>query len=89
MTGRREVIAMLGGAAAWPLAARAQQLAMPVIGFLSSLTAGDRSRIVPPFARGLDKAGFADGRNVKIEYRFAEANTKDCLHSPPSWFGNK
>ena len=72
--GRRELLAALGGAAAaWPLAARAQQPAVPVIGFLSSLTAGDRSRIVPPFARGLDEAGFADGRNVKIEYRFAEA----------------
>src|SRR6516162_9520633 len=72
--GRRELLAALGGAAAaWPLAARAQQPAVPVIGFLSSLTAGDRSRIVPPFARGLDEAGFADGRNVKIEYRFADA----------------
>src|SRR5262245_62479673 len=70
---RREFIAALGGGVAWPLAARAQQAAMPVIGFLSSLTAGDRSRIVPPFARRLDEAGFADGRNVKIEYRFAEA----------------
>src|SRR5262249_60181598 len=71
---RRKFLTMLGGAAAaWPLAARGQQPAVPVVGFLSSLTAGDRSRIVPPFARGLDEAGFADGRNVKIEYRFADA----------------
>src|SRR5262245_60966815 len=72
--GRREFITLLGGAAATlPLAARSQQPGMPVIGFLSSLKAGDQSRILPPFARGLDEAGFADGRNVKIEYRFAEA----------------
>jgi ABC-type uncharacterized transport system substrate-binding protein len=70
---RREFIGLLGGSVSWPLVARAQQPAMPVIGFLSSLKAGDRSRILPPFARGLDEAGFADGRNVKIEYRFAEA----------------
>jgi putative tryptophan/tyrosine transport system substrate-binding protein len=71
---RRQLVRLLGGAAvAWPVAASAQQPAIPVIGFLSSLKAGDRSRILPPFTRGLDEAGFADGRNVKIEYRFAEA----------------
>ena len=71
--GTAGFVALLGGATAWPIAARAQQATIPVIGFLSSLTAGDRSRILPPFARGLEEAGFADGRNVKIEYRFAEA----------------
>jgi ABC-type uncharacterized transport system substrate-binding protein len=70
---RREFITLIGGAAAWPLAARAQQPVIPVIGFLSSLRAGDRTRILTPFNRGLDEAGFADGRNVTIEYRFAEA----------------
>jgi putative tryptophan/tyrosine transport system substrate-binding protein len=70
---RREFITVIGGAAVWPLAARAQQPAMPVIGFLSSLTAGDRPRILTPFNHGLDEAGFADGRNVTIEYHFAEA----------------
>jgi ABC-type uncharacterized transport system substrate-binding protein len=70
---RRDFVMLLGGAGAWPLAARAQQPTMPVIGFLSSLTAGDRPRILAPFKRGLEEAGFADGRNVTIEYRFAEA----------------
>ena len=73
MIKRREFIALFGAAAAWPLAARAQQPAMPVIGFLSSLTAGDRPRILTPFNRGLSEAGYADGRNVTFDYRFAEA----------------
>jgi putative ABC transport system substrate-binding protein len=71
---RREFIAGLGGAtAAWPLAAHAQQPVMPVIGFLSSLTASDRPRILTPFHQGLNEAGYGEGRNAAIEYRFAEA----------------
>src|SRR5262249_33236886 len=65
-------------ATAWPLAARAQQPAMPVVGFLNTLGQNDRPNLPAAFRRGLSETGHVDGRNVTVEYRFAE-NQHDRL----------
>jgi len=69
---RREVIALLGAAAAWPLAARAQQPSVPAIGFLSSRSPSESEGVVTAFRRGLRETGFIEGRNLAIAFRWAE-----------------
>ncbi|MGB8893513.1 MAG: ABC transporter substrate-binding protein [Pseudolabrys sp.] len=69
---RREFISLIGGAAAWPVAARAQRPGVPVVGFLRSTSLADSTQFVTAFRQGLKEAGFVEGQNVAIELRFAE-----------------
>src|SRR5260370_38206947 len=75
---RREFIRILGGTVAWPLAARAQQGGIPVIGFLSSTSSQGYAARLPAFAQGLKEKGYIKGQNVAIEYHW----TRDHDHLP-------
>jgi putative ABC transport system substrate-binding protein len=69
---RRTFIAGLGSAAAWPVVGRAQQPVVPVIGFFSPQSADDSTFLINPFLQGLKDAGYVEGQNVAVEYRYAE-----------------
>ena len=70
---RREFVTLLGGATmVWPLAARAQQPAIPVVGFLSSRSPSESAEVIMSFRRGLQEKGFVEGQNVVIAFRWAE-----------------
>src|SRR5215213_61510 len=69
---RRELLTGLGGAVVWPVVARAQQAAMPVIGFLGSTSPGPYTALVDAFRQGLKETGYGEGQNVAIEFRWAE-----------------
>jgi putative tryptophan/tyrosine transport system substrate-binding protein len=83
---RRELVTILGGVAAWPLMALAQQPVMPVIGFLRSSTLADATNLVTAFRQGLQETGYVEGQNVAIKYRFAE-NDRDKLAALRSSLG--
>jgi putative ABC transport system substrate-binding protein len=72
MSSRRAFITLLGGAAAWPLAAHAQQSAMPMIGFLSSRSPSESAGVVATFRQGIRETVFVEGQNLAIAFRWAE-----------------
>ena len=69
---------MLGGAATWPFAARAQQSAMPVVGFVNSSSAQAQVAQAAAYRRGLEDSGFVEGKNVQIERRWADSRSVCC-----------
>jgi putative tryptophan/tyrosine transport system substrate-binding protein len=76
---RGAFITLIGCAVAWPLAARAQQPAMPVIGFLSSRSPEDSTHLIPAFAAGLAEGDYAEGRNLSIEFRWARGRASNVV----------
>jgi hypothetical protein len=83
---RREFMALLGSATAtWPLAARAQQSTMPVVGFLRNTRPEDSVDLVGAFRQGLTETGFVEGRNVAIEYRWTEGQFRSASTVGPLW----
>jgi putative ABC transport system substrate-binding protein len=81
---RREFITLLGGAAAWPLAASAQQpVKLPIIGFLSSSSPANRASLITAFRQGVRESGYIDGKSVAMSIARRKTNTIDCPISRP------
>jgi putative ABC transport system substrate-binding protein len=83
---RRDFIKVVAGSAvAWPVTARAQQPAMPVVGFLNAASAQVYTRQLAAFLKGLSETGYVDGQNVAIEYRWADGHNDRLPSMPPIW----
>ena len=87
---RREFITLIGGAAAtWPLAVRAQQPSVPVVGFMSTLSPESISGPVAGFHQGLRETGYREGQNVTIEYRWAQGHYDRLPELQPIWYADR
>ena len=81
---RRDFLTVVSAAAAWPLAAHAQQPAVPVVGFLSGRSLASDSQLLAVFTRALNEAGYVNGQNVAIEFRWADGQLNGCLNWRPN-----
>ena len=84
---RRDFVALLGGAAAWPLAAGAQQSAMPVVGVLSSQSQESEAAVLASWGQALNESGYVSGRNVELSIDLRMASSIVCRCWPPNLFG--